>query len=156
MTQRDREQVVRRHLYRYAQYVREVEQYEQSVFGASQHNETGIRGSEISDPTARSGIALAEPPRSLEQKRRWIAAIDDTVIELERMDTDEEHGYAYICTHIFGLDGQKHKRKENSDTALRIAEDCNLSVRALYGRISTIINIVIYHAAELGLFEKGK
>ena len=64
MTQREREQVTRRHLYRYAQYVRDVQQYEQSVFGASPQNETGIRGSEISDPTARSGIALAEPPRA--------------------------------------------------------------------------------------------
>lgn len=156
MTQRDREQVARRHLYRYAQYVRDVQQYEQSVFGTSPQNETGIRGSEISDPTARSGIALADPPKALEQKRKWIDAIDAAMRELARMDAGAERGYTYICTHIYGLDGQKHKRKENSDTAAKIAEECFLSIRALYGRITTIVNIVIFHAAERGLFEKEK
>ena len=146
MTQKDRERIVRRHLYRYALYVRELRQYEQAVFGAPQHDGTGVRGSEISDPTARSGIALAEPPPSLGQHRRWIDAIDAAMNELAGMDgTDGQR--------MFGLDGQRHKRRENRDTALKIAIDCNLSVRAMYDRAGTIINTVIYHAAKAGLFE---
>ena len=155
MTQREREQTARRHLYRYAQYVREVRQYEQSVLGAT-HNETGIRGSEISDPTARSGMALAEPPKDLGHKRQWIDAIDAAMDELAGMDGQDAYGYVHICTRMFGLDGQRHKRRENRDTALKISMDCNLSVRALYGRVNTIVNTVIYHAAELGLFEEKK
>lgn len=153
MTQKDRERIVRRHLYRYALYVRELRQYEQAVFGAPQHDGTGVRGSEISDPTARSGIALAEPPPSLGQHRRWIDAIDAAMNELAGMDRTDGQGYVYICTRMFGLDGQRHKRRENRDTALKIAIDCNLSVRAMYARAETIINTVIYHAAKAGLFE---
>ncbi len=155
MTQRDRERIARKHLYRYAQYARDVRQYEQSVFGAT-HNETGIRGSEISDPTARSGIALAEPPKDLRSKRRWIEAIDASIIDLALMDGHDAYGYVYICTHMFGMNGQKHKRDENRETALKIAGDCNLSVRALYNRAGTIVNTVIYHAAGMGLFEDEK
>ena len=156
MTQREREQTARWHLYRYAQYVRELRQYEQAVFGAPQHDGTGVRGSEISDPTARSGIALAEPPPSLGQHRRWIDAIDAAMNELAGMDGTDGQGYVYICTRMFGLDGQRHTRRENRDTVLKISADCNLSVRALYGRVNTIVNTVIYHAAELGLFEEKK
>ena len=156
MTQKDRERITRRHLYRYTQYVREVRQYEQAVFGAPQHDGTGVRGSEISDPTARSGIALADPPRRLEQHRRWISVIDAAMDELAGMDGQDVHGYAYICMRMFGLDGQRHKRKENRDTALKISGDCNLSVRALYGRVSTIVDTVIYHAPNAGLFEAEK
>ena len=36
---------------------------------------------------------------------------------------------------------------------MKIAIDCNLSVRAMYDRAGTIINTVIYHAAKAGLFE---
>lgn len=156
MTQKDRERIARRHLYRYAQYVQEVRRYEQSVFGAPQHDGTGVRGSEISDPTARSGMALADPPPSLDQHRRWIDAIDAAMNELAGMDGGDANGYVYICVRMFGMDGQKHKRKENRDTALKIALDCNLSVRALYGRIGTIISTVVYYAAKAELFETKK
>lgn len=156
MTQREREQTVRRHLYRYAQYVREVRRYEQSIFGSPQTNETGIRGSNVSDPTARSGIALADPPKTLERKRRWIIAVDSAMDELSSMDGGDERGYVFICTHVFGLDGHRNKCRANRDSVLKIACDCNLSVRALYGRISTIINTVIFYATGLRLFDEEK
>lgn len=155
MTQREREQEARRHLYRYAQDRREIEEYEQSVFGSPKHDESGIRGSGISDPTARLGVALAEPPQRLEHKRRWIAAIDDALDELRQTDVDA-HGLAYICTRIYGLDGRRHKRRENRDASIKVALDCHLSVRALYYRLGIITNVVIAHAADHGCFEEKK
>lgn len=155
MTQRDREKTARRNLYRYAQYVREIRQYEQSVFSAT-HNETGIRGSEVSDPTARSGIALADPPVDLRHMRLWVYAIDAAMDELAGMDGQDTHGYVHICTRIFGLDGKRHKRRENRDTSVKIASECSMSVAALYCRVKTIVNVVVYHAAELGLFREKK
>ena len=155
MTQRERERTVRRHLYRYARDVRDVRQYEQSVFGAT-HNETGIRGSNILDPTARSGIALADPPDDLQQKRLWIEAIDAAMEELEQADGSNERGYVYICTRMFGLDGHRHKRQENRDTAAKVADECFMSVSSMYNRIGTFINIVIYYATQKKLFQEKK
>ena len=155
MTQREREKTARRHLYGYALYVREIRQYERSVYGATR-NETGIRGSEISDPTARSGMALAEPPADLQRKRAWIEAIDAAIDELRQMDAGNAHGYVYICTHIYGLNGQRHKRRENTETSLKVANDCTMSVAALYYRVKTIVSVVIYHAGQRGLFEEKK
>ena len=156
MTQREREQTVRRHLYKYAQYKRDIEDYEQAVFGTHSSDESGIRGSGISDPTARLGIALAEPPRAMVEKLRWVYAIDDALVELQDMDAGEKHGLVYIASHTYGLDGKRHKRKENRDTALKIASDCHMSVRALYYRLGVITNVVIFHAAERNCFDREK
>lgn len=153
MTQREREQEVRRRLYRYAQYSREVAEYKDALLTGSQHrDESGVRGSSIPDPVARLGIALADLPRYLAEKERWIGAIDDAMCELREMDAGDTHGLAYICTHIYGLDGRRHKKRENRDTAVKVADECHLSIRALYYRLGVIHNVVIFHAAENGLF----
>lgn len=154
MTQREREREARRRLYRYAQQKREIEEYEQAVFGAPKHDKSGVRGPGISDPTARQGIALADPPRSITEKMRWVSAIEDALTELCEMDEGDAHGLVYICTHTYGMDGRRHKRRENRDTAIKIADDCHLSVRAMYYRLAVILNVVIYHATEHGCFGK--
>lgn len=153
MTQRERERIARQHLYQYAKDKRELEEYARKVFAAPRHDETGIRGSVTADPTANAGIALADPPKHLQRKQKWIAAIDDAIHELIQTDDGDERGFTYICTRIYGLDGKRHSRRKNRDTALKIADDCNMSVRSLYYRLGIIVNVVIAHAVEHECFE---
>jgi len=153
MTQREREAEVRRRLYGYAKYKKELAEYVDDIFnGTKPHDESGVRGTGISDPSARGGIALADLPRHLADKQKWIYAIDSAIKELRDMDAGDSRGLVYICTHLYGLDGRRHKRRDNRDTAVKVADDCFMSVRSLYYRVRIILNVVLYHAAKNGCF----
>jgi len=147
MTQREREQEVRRRLYHYAAYRREINEYTDDVLhGTPQHDDSGVRGSGISDPAARAGVALADMPPRLQEKKAWVDAI---TMALNEMDTELQ----YICIHVYGLTGKTHKKRENKETAVRVAEACSLSRASLYYRLRVIQSTVLYHAAKRGLFE---
>jgi hypothetical protein len=156
MTQRERERLAKRHLYSYSNDIDDVTEFENMMFATPKHDESGIRGTGISDPTARIGIALASPPKHIEEKRSWIRAINSALDELKEMDDGSNHGYAYIATKIYGLDGKRHKRRENRDTAIKVADECFISQRTLYYKMRQIINIVIVHAVQHGCFAKEK
>ena len=150
MTQREREQEVRRRLYHYAQYKRELKEYEDDVLnGTPQHDDSGIRGTDISDPAARAGIALADMPKHLQEKRRWCEAIEAALGEMHQMDGQDRRGLAYICTQVYGLDGRKRFGKNNVGIKNKVAYDCNLSISAMYYRIGVITTVVMFHAADL-------
>ena len=150
MTQREREQEVRRRLYHYAAYRREIKEYTDDVLhGTPQHDDSGVRGSGISDPAARAGVALADMPPHLRDKQRWVDAIDDALKELQEMDGQDSRGLAYICTQVYGLDGRKRSGKNNVGLKNKVAYDCNLSISAMYYRIGVITTVVMFHAADL-------
>lgn len=151
MTQRERDREVRRRLYRYWAYRRDIDDYEQLIFGKPQMDESGIRSPGISDPTARIGMALACPPPLINEKYQWVAAIEDALAEMDETDYGDLKPLSYIAAKVYGLDGKRHKRRQNRDTAIRTALDCGLSRTTLYNRLDVIRSIVQYHAVKRNL-----
>lgn len=150
MTQKEREREVRRRLYKYASYRKELKEYVDDIlYGTPSHDESGVRGTDISDPTGRNGVRLANLPKGLDEKWLWVEAIDDALTEMR--DVDDAHRLVYICKRVYGLDGRRHKRRVNRDMHIKIADEVHLSISALYGRLQTINKIVMYHATLRGL-----
>lgn len=151
MTQKEREAEVRKKLYKYAAYRKDIEDYESIVYDSPKHDDSGVRGTDISDPTARIAVALANPPPNMRMKYLWVNAIDDALDEMELADDGNKRGLVFIATAIYGLDGKRHKKRKNRDTAIKVAMDCELSRSALYYRLTLISSIVMYHAILHGL-----
>ena len=150
MTQKEREREVRKRLYQYASYLKEVRQYEEDIlYGTPKHDESGVRGTDISDPTGRAGVRLANMPKDIEAKRAWVEAIDEALVEMRELD--DAHRLTYICTRVYGLDGRRHKRRVNRDMNIKIADEVHLSISALYLKLGMINKIVMYHATLRGL-----
>lgn len=148
MTQKEREREVRRRLYKYASYKRDVLQFTEDIlYGTPSHDESGVRGTDISDPSGRAGTLLADMPAHLREKQKWIDAIDDAYDELVACDHGNKRGYAYVCNRIYGLDGRKKR------SVIAVSIECEISERAMYRRLNIITNIVCYHAAKNGLFQ---
>ena len=147
MMQTDREQEVKRALTSYEEYVQEVKDYEdQIIFGSKDIDITGVHGTGISDPSAKKAMALTDMPRYLQRKRSWIEAIDDGLEELSRMDNGNKKGLRFICTRMYGI-----PTKNVALGTVRISIECNMSRSAIYSRLQTINNVMMFHAAAKGL-----
>ncbi len=150
MTQKDREREVRKRLYQYASAKTEVELFEGDViYGAPVFDDSGVRGTGISDPTARKGISLAEIPEELILKAKWVECINDSLREMRA----EYEDLVTVAVKIYGLDGHRHRKRKNRELRFKIADDLNLSMSALYYKQTLINRIVMFHAAARGLLK---
>ena len=155
-TFRDREAEVKRRLYQYARYKGDIVEYFNEAFITSTaFSLSGVHGTAISDRTANTAIAHIEVPNDILVKKQWVAAIEKALDELRSMDAADgnERGYVYICTRLYGLDGKRHNKRKNRDTAIKIADDCFISVRTLYYKMNVILKVVMFHVADEGLLK---
>ena len=153
MNQRDREREIRRRLYEYASYKKDIDEYVDSIINSTpSFDESGVRGTAVSDPTARAGVALANMPRDLETKQQWVEAIEEALAELQELDGSDTHGYVYICVRVFGMQ-RRHKKKKNREVAIKVAMDCNMALSTLYNRLAVVTKIVLFHATKRGLLK---
>lgn len=149
MMQRDRERMVRYHLFRYAEHKKEIAEYEDDIlYGSKAIDISGVHGTWISDSTARKGMKLAEMPEEMIINSRWIEAIDCGLRELLKMDKGNDRGYAYICKHMYGI-----PNKRIQQGTVRIAIECSLSRATVYTKLQTIMSVMIFHATSKGLLK---
>ena len=150
MTHKERVRRVKWQLSHYAQHKKELADYENDIlYGTPNHDNAGIRGSYVSDPSARKGIALTEMPKDLEEKARWCSAIEDGIRDLREQDKGKKHGLEYICMHAFGVPFKRQKHG-----TVRIAIDCETSRGTVYYNMQVIVNTMMYHAIKAGLLDK--
>ena len=145
MTQKDREKIVRWHLFKYSEHKREIDDYELNViYGQKPMDISGVHGTAISDPSARKGMQLIDKPEHIIRNQQWIEAINNGLRELKAMDGGDEHGLNYICKSFYGI----NKRRIGT---VRIAIECALSRASVYNKLQLITTIMTVHAALKGL-----
>lgn len=149
----ERNKEIHYHLYSYAAHKSDIEAYvSRAMRKTGRMNETGIRGSYISDPTARGGVMLAEFPKRLQKKADWVAVIEDAWAECLAEDNGEPHGLAYLMERNFCLTGAPREKKLNEEAQKRICDECGISKSTFFARLAKITRIVEYHATQKGLF----
>lgn len=147
------------HLFRYSRYVEAITDFEESALRQLQKQDGGehIRGSYVSDPTARGGILLAEPPKHIARMKEWVAVID-FVYDQMLLDDDAygrgNRGIAYVMTTYFCLNGQdKRDRTENGEMKQVLCKRCRVTERTLYGWLHKIGESVAVIAEKKGLLK---
>ena len=111
----------------------------------------GGRGSFRSDPAARGGMLLADPPPRIKSALDWCCAIEDAWAECRMLDDGNERGLAYLMEENFCLTGDDHTRDCNREARMRICVACEISESTFYAWLHRVTNIVCYHAAQRGL-----
>lgn len=144
MSASEREAYVRRRLYAYREMCERKLAYSDKVFGHSGGDESGVRGTDISDPTARMAMAIADPPRRLKLEWMWIKVIDDALMEMMTYEGDR---LPYIADNVFCMHLPR-KKTENRKAMDILCDELSISRRTLYRRIDTIVRIVAYHATR--------
>lgn len=152
----DRIRLARKHLYSYYADKLAVEDFIASASRQTQRmNDDAVRGTFKSDPTARGGIMLAEPPTKIARKVEWIKAIEDAWAELYLDDQAyrrvPSRGKAYVMEMYFCLT-QPPRRKELNEIARdQLCNECKIAVRTFYNWLSDITQAVIHQATLRGL-----
>ena len=156
MTYDNRIGVARKQLYSYRWDKIVIEEYIESCSRqARKMGDDAIRGTFKSDPTARGGIMLAEPPERIARRVEWVKAIEDAWAELHLEDQAyrrvPHRGKAYVMENYFCLT-QLPRRKERNDAARdKLCEECKISIRTFYNWLSDITACVIAQATRRGL-----
>ena len=154
-TRIDRARKVRAMLYQYQRFVKRKAAYTVRAMGQTgRHDESGIRGTYKSDPTARGGCMLADPPHRLAREWEWIDAINDAWAECMYLDKTagrEGNGLAYTIERLFCLTGEPRPKEKNSEAVREIAEACGISERTVYDWRDYITGIVEFHAGKRAL-----
>ena len=149
------------HLYRYAKYVEAITDFEESALRQLQKMDGGehVHTSYVSDPTARGGILLAEPPRHIAVMKEWVAVVD---MAYEQLLMDDEaynrgnRGIAYVMSVYFCLNGQERRdRSKNAETRIALAKRCKVTDRTIYGWLNKIGQTVAILAEKKGLLKDG-
>lgn len=155
MQANSRRRIVQKKLFQYREYCAAIDEYVQCSCGQTMRkNETGVRGSFRADPTARGGIALANPPKSITYMMRWVQAIEDTWRECaleDDADCLEGIGLVRLMVDYFCLATEPRPRDENEQARERLCETCGISRSTFYERLNRISDIAVYHAARNGL-----
>lgn len=145
--QTERERIVQGRMFRYAEYRREIEEFvARAMQQTAKSRDAVVQSSFISDPTARGGIMLADPPPKIAEKIAWCEVVDDTRNELA-----DEPVMLYVMEHNFGIDGEPHPREKNGECRKAICEYCGISESTFYMWLERITNIALYHAGRRGL-----
>lgn len=150
--------VVYSHLYRYARYVEAIDEFRDSAMRQNQkQDQEHIRGSFHSDPTARGGIILAEPPSKIKTMQEWVYVID-TVHEQFRMEDEAYNrgtrGIAYVMRTYFCMDTHERRDKKNNAAMQQtLAKRCRVSQRTIYAWLHTIGESVAVFADKKGLLK---
>lgn len=152
----DRIRIARKHLYAYYTDKQIVESFVEAASKQTRKmGEDSIRGTYKSDPTARGGIMLAEPPPKIASKVAWIKVIEDAWAELHLDDQAyrrvPSRGKAYVMERYFCLT-QPPRRKELNEIARdQLCNECKIAVRTFYNWLSDITQAVIQQAIRRGL-----
>ena len=149
----DRERHVHARLFSYAGYKKEIDEFFETALRqtAKQDDQSGVRGSFRSDPTARGGVMLADPPPRIREAMAWTRAIDDAWSECEMLDGGNPYGLAYLLERNFCLTGGPRPRSQNANARRRICEECGIAERTFYLWLDKVTSIAIYHASHAGL-----
>lgn len=141
-------------MYRYRANKDAVENYFSNVlYGTNDVGVHGIQTSNISDPTARGGIALATLPDDLKEKWEWVKAVDEAWEECKQYDSQNEidFGLAYVMEKQFCLTGEKRPKSKNAVAKLKICRDCHIAERTYYNWLRQITDAVVYYATKRGI-----
>lgn len=145
---REREKIVQSHLYSYQSDKRDVEEYVERALGRSSRSfEAQIKSNTHSDPTAKSGLMLAEMPTEIALKSIWCDVIEDAWAEC----CVEGDGSAIILEKNFALKGEGHEKERNAEHRLALCAEFGISESTYYARLKNATLIVMYHAARKGL-----
>jgi len=152
----DRIRIVRGRLFGYYNDKQTVEEFiEAASHQTRKMSEDSIRGSYKSDPTARGGIMLADPPPKIAYKRAWIKAIEDAWAELHLEDHAyrrvPERGKAYVMEKYFCLTRPQRRKTLNDEARDQLCSECGISVRTFYNWLSDITAVVMQQAIRRGL-----
>lgn len=137
------------HLYRYQRHKREVEEYEAGCFDHSKEDNE-IRGSEISDPTARGAINLANPPQRIETAKGWIRVIETAWQEMTMIDKES----ATLLEMFYGLNlPNGRKRKDSIRMVVKLMDELHISDRTFYYKRQECVEWVKALAIRDGLLD---
>lgn len=146
------ERIVQGRMFQYSSYKQELASFETAALNQTvKISETGVRGSYISDPTARGGVLLAEPPPKVKEKYEWCAAIDEAHQDCLDEDMGNPFGLAYVMEKNFAIGGEPHPKAQNETYRKRICHDCNIAESTFYVWLKRITGHAIYRAAKRGL-----
>lgn len=149
----NREKIVRQNMYAYQRYVEEWDEFRNKALTRTpEHDGTGVRGSTISDPTARGAVMLADMNDTIRKHMEWVAAVDDAMEECVMLDQGHENGFAYV------LRENTRKRFGRSRKVIRrmCCAECGISDRTYYDWLSRITMLVQLAAERRGLLNGEK
>ncbi len=140
---------VERRLFAYQQMRREIASYEKDrIYTPSLHSGEQHRSSQMPDPTAHAGIALADPSPRIMLLQSWLGVIDKARGEMQRFAPE----LARILTVFYGLD-RLHGRpsRESARVRIQLMMDLNISQTTLYNWRNTCVEWVKALAIHKGL-----
>lgn len=150
MTREQKRKIAKEWLEKYRKNREIIDEWESEVSGGKKGDQSGIRGTSISDPTARIALKLAEPPRCIAEMREWVCAINDGWAELMCVDEVKRmsgSGKAYLLEKYYGL---LEPIAENR--AEEIMESCSISISTFYVWLDDAVDTVVQHAIARKLF----
>lgn len=153
MNTRERVRCVHGNLYAYARHKQTIDDFVARAMrqNGKQWDSAGSRGTFRSDPAARGGMLLADPPPRIKSALDWCCAIEDAWAECRMMDDGNERGIAYLLETYFCLGGKGRNRDKNHESRAAICAECGISETTFYAWLGRITEIVCYHAAQRGL-----
>lgn len=148
MSMRDCYRAAEKYLYRYRKIKAQVETYEEeSAYKADTMGGEGVKTSGKSDPTAKGGIRLAEPPEEIATLQDWVWAIETAWADL----THYEPQKARLFEVYYGLDSMTGRPRGNALVVrLHLMDELHISERCFYAWKDDCVTAVIYAAIQKG------
>lgn len=152
----DRIRIARGKLYAYYSDKQRIEAFIEAASKQTRKmGDDAIRGTYKSDPTARGGIMLADPPPKMANRIEWVKAIEDAWAELHLEDHAyrrvPERGKSYVMEHYFCLTSPPRRKELNESARDKLCEECKISVRTFYNWLTQITQTVMQQAIRRGL-----
>ena len=148
MQMRDCYRIAERFLYRYRRNKAEADAFEEGCsYKADCMGGEGVKSSGISDPTARGGMRLAEPPDDVKELQRWTWSIETAWADLMHNEPPK----ARILEVYYGLNNMNGRRREDSlKVRLQVMEELHISERTFYNWKNDAVGAVIFAAIQKG------
>jgi hypothetical protein len=149
----ERQKAAQSNAFRYQEYRAAIADYKRKVMRTSSKapETAGCSSGHTSDPTASMALKLADPPKYIKRRVRWVRAIEDAWAEAFSEDDGEEYGLAFAMERYFHLTGPTEGQEENTLVREEIMEKCGWSRSTFYQKLGTITEMLVYHAARKGL-----
>ena len=151
--ERERVRCVHGNLFAYKKHKQAIDDFLAKAMRQSgkRWDSAGGRGSFRSDPAARGGLMLADPPPRIRHALDWCEAIEDAWAECRMLDDGNERGLAYLMEQNFCFDGAERSKEKNRECRADICVACGISESTFYQWLSRVTEITGYHAARRGL-----
>lgn len=149
--------ILRQKMFLYRQYKAEIEEYEQNAIDRTPvMDESGIHGTGISDPTAKSAAMLADVPKNLEEKKAWVDSIEQAKRRVEGWDKAYEivagRGLSYVMTEYYCMNSEPRPKASNEQVRARLCEECQISESTFYRWLNKIDKAVWERAYKHKIF----